>query len=161
MTSVAANSLAQVEKEINSFGLGLKIYDAYRPQRAVAHFVRWAQKIEDTRMKKVFYPDVDKKDLFQLGFIAEKSSHSRGSTVDLTLFDLKTGRDLDMGSGFDFFGPISHHVNPYISSGQLQNRITLKSVMVRHRFVPLALEWWHYTLENEPFPKKYFDFVVK
>ena len=147
--------------EFRQQGLILKIFDGYRPQQAVNNFVRWAADVGDTKMKAKYYPDVDKKDLFRLNFIAEKSSHSRGSTVDLTLLNAETGEELDMASGFDFFGEISHHNSGLISEHQLQNRNLLKGVMEKHGFIPYPEEWWHYTLDREPYPDTYFDFPVR
>lgn len=161
LTAEAADALANAAKELREKGLLFKIFDGYRPQRAVNHFIRWAQDLLDTRMKAHFYPDVDKKDLFRLGYIAEKSGHTRGSTVDLTLVYADTKEELDMGSDFDFFGEISHHGTSLITEQQRQNRELLKDVMVRHGFKPLPEEWWHYTLVNEPYPDTYFDFPIQ
>lgn len=160
LTEPAAEALLQVHQALLKKGLGLKIYDAYRPQRAVAHFVRWARDLDDTRMKEFFYPDVDKANLFELGYIAEKSGHSRGSTVDLTVIRLDTGEELDMGSGFDFFGPISHHDTTLINEQQQQNRRLLRDLMEQYGFNAYAEEWWHYTLKEEPYPDQYFDFPI-
>lgn len=161
LTSEAANALAGVAEELRQKGLLLKLFDGYRPQQAVNNFVRWAADIDDNKMKSQYYPDVDKKDLFRLNFIAEKSSHSRGSTVDLTLVDALTGEELDTASGFDFFGEISHHDSPLIAPQQLQNRNLLRDTMVRHGFEPYPEEWWHYTFAAEPHPDTYFDFPVR
>ncbi len=160
ITEAAAQALKAAGNDLRQKGYFLKIYDAYRPCQAVRHFVRWAQDPGDTRMKEAFYPDVDKADLFRLGFIAERSSHSRGSTVDLTLVDMKTGRDLDMGGSFDYFGEISHSDFAMISEEQKTNRGILREAMVSHGFVPLKEEWWHFTLADEPYPDTYFDFAV-
>ncbi|WP_187670991.1 M15 family metallopeptidase [Zestomonas carbonaria] len=157
----AASALAAAEQELETESLRLKIFDGYRPQLAVEHFKRWAADPHDTRMKDRFYPDLEKQDLFRLGYIAERSGHSRGSTVDLTLADAGTGQELDMGSPFDFFGPISHHDTPLITPQQARNRERLRNLMIRHGFRPYAEEWWHYTLENEPYPDSYFDFPVR
>lgn len=161
LTVEAAESLAAVANELRQYGLALKIFDGYRPQQAVNHFIRWAADGEDLKMKDRYYPEVDKKDLFRLGYIARKSGHSRGSTVDLTLVDMDTGKELDMGSSFDFFGEISHHDSVLISEAQLQNRTMLKKVMEKHGFIPYSGEWWHYTLGNEPYPDTYYDFPVQ
>ncbi|MCY1415565.1 D-alanyl-D-alanine dipeptidase [compost metagenome] len=150
-----------MEQELEEKDLRLKIFDGYRPRRAVEHFRRWAEDPTDTRMKSLFYPDLGKSELFGKGYIAKNSGHSRGSTVDLTLIDAKTGVELDMGSPFDFFGPISHHSTLLISIAQTHNRETLKSVMERHGFEAYSAEWWHYTLRNEPWPDTYFDFSVE
>lgn len=161
LTEPAATALGNVNAELKAKGYRLKIYDAYRPQRAVSHFARWARDPGDTKMKAVFYPNVDKKDLFRLGYIASKSGHSRGSTVDLTLVDAATGREIDMGGSFDFFGSISHHGTSLITPEQTRNRNILKEAMVKQGFKPYFKEWWHYTLANEPFPDTYFDFPVE
>ena len=139
----------------------LKIYDAYRPQRAVAHFVRWAADTADTRMKQHFYPNLDKSVLFAQGYIAERSGHSRGSTVDLTLFDMKTGKEVDMGGTFDWFGGESHPDYQGITKEQFANRMLLREIMLAHGFKPITEEWWHFTLADEPYPNTYFDFPVK
>ena len=159
----ATEALRQVQEELAPFGLGLKIYDAYRPQRAVDHFVRWAQNTEDIRMKAKYYPRVEKKDLFAESYISYKSSHSRGSTVDLTIVDLKDPKapELDMGSGFDMFSVISWPDYQRLSASQRANRLLLRQLMLKRGFVPYPREWWHFTLKNEPFPETYFDFPVK
>lgn len=157
----AAEALLNVHKELKESGLCLKVFDAYRPQRAVNHFIEWARNKEDTLMKTQFYPEVDKKDLFNLGYISTRSGHSRGSTIDLTLVDANTGKELDMGGSYDFFDEISHHNATAISSEQKQNRNILKNTMMKYGFVPYSQEWWHYTFQPEPFPETYFDFEVK
>lgn len=158
----AAESLKAVQSELLSFGLGLKVFDAYRPQRAVNHFVRWAKDLNDMKMKmkEYYYPNVEKSDLFEKGYIAAHSGHSRGSTVDVTLIDLETGKELDMGSGFDFFSPISWPTSLAVTVQQRANRLLLRSIMLHHGFRPLQEEWWHFTLENEPYPTTYFDFPI-
>ena len=161
ISTPAAVALKSVQEELLAFGLGLKIFDAYRPQRAVDHFVRWAKDLNDTKMKASYYPDVLKSELFDKGYIAARSGHSRGSTVDLTLIDLATANELDMGTGFDFFSPLSWPTSMAVSSQQRVNRLLLRSVMLRHGFRPLAEEWWHFTLANEPYPTTYFDFLVR
>jgi len=184
MTKAAADSLAKVQIELKKFNLSLKIYDAYRPQRAVDHFVRWAKDLSDTLTKKEFYPTVDKSRLFVDGYIAEKSGHSRGSTVDLTIvpiplpyqpdFEIDNqcecfksveqrfkDNSVDMGTGFDCFDSLSHTENSELTSQQRVNRLLLKSIMDKYGFKNLAEEWWHFTLRNEPFPKTYFDFEIK
>ena len=157
----AAQALAEVQTDFKRFGLGIKVFDAYRPQTAVNHFVRWAQDINDTKNKAQYYPDVDKADLFKLDYIAERSGHSRASTVDLTLVSSSDGQELDMGSGFDFFGVESWPEHPDLSAQQRANRMLLQQVMTRHGFKPYPKEWWHFTLINEPYPDTYFDFLVK
>lgn len=157
----AAFALLQAQNELIKEGLGFKVFDAYRPQRAVDHFQTWAKDVADTLTKAEFYPDVDKRDLFKLGYIAAKSGHSRGSTIDLTIINLKSKEELDMGSNFDFFGEISHHNYPNISTQQKANRKKLKNIMEKHGFKAIDEEWWHYTLKNEPFKGKYFDFPIQ
>lgn len=157
----ACNGLKKASDEFKSLGYRIKIYDAYRPMKAVRHFVRWAKDIDDNRMKDIFYPNVDKKDLFKLGFISDRSSHSRGSTVDITLFDEKTGKDVDMGSYFDYFGDISNSDYSDLSLEQLNNRKLLKDVMSKYGFKVLDSEWWHFTLIDEPYKDTYFEFEVK
>ena len=127
---------------------------------AVDHFIRWAKDVEDTKMKEHFYPELDKDVLFPQGYIMEQSGHSRGSTVDLTLFDTKTQKDVDMGGTFDYFGPLSHPDYTGITEEQYANRMVLRNAMISHGFKPLAEEWWHFTLENEPYPNTYFTFPV-
>ncbi|MGY6275773.1 M15 family metallopeptidase [Methylomonas sp. MgM2] len=161
LTQEAALALGKVQTELASNRQSLKIFDCYRPRRAVDHFVRWAKDLNDQKMKSEYYPFVDKKALFSRGYIAEKSGHSRGSTVDLTIIDLNTGQELDMGTQFDFFDPRSHTADSNIGKKQRENRALLKSVMERNGFKNLAEEWWHFTLKNEPFPNRYFDFAIE
>jgi len=161
LTKPAALALYEVQQELENVGYCLKIFDAYRPQRAVNHFMEWAKIESDTLMKGEFYPDLKKKDLFNLGYIATKSGHSRGGTLDLTLIDANTGEELNMGGTYDFFGEISHHDTSQITPTQKQNRDLLKRTMSRHGFRSYPQEWWHYTFRMEPYPETYFDFEVK
>lgn len=161
LSTKATFALKKVQEKLNKKGLGLKVFDSYRPQRAVTSFEVWAKDINDTIAKKEFYPEIDKKDLFVLKYIASKSGHTRGSTLDLTLINLKTKKELDMGSPFDLFGTVSHHNTTEITSEQKQNRELLRTAMLKYGFKDYAEEWWHYTLINEPFPETYFDFVVE
>ena len=161
LTKEAAAALKEVSDELIEKGYRLKIYDAYRPQTAVNHFARWAKDVKDTRMKKYFYPKLNKSVLFKQGYIDYKSGHSRGSTVDLTLFDMKTGKEVDMGGTFDYFGVQSHPDYKKITKTQYNNRMILRKAMTAHGFRPLSTEWWHFTLNNEPYPDTYFDFTVK
>jgi D-alanyl-D-alanine dipeptidase len=161
MTREAADSLKAVSDDVMRLGYRLKIYDAYRPQCAVDHFVRWAADVADTTMRRYFYPDVDKSLLFKKGYIYEKSGHTRGSTVDLTLFDMTTEKEVDMGGTFDWFGLESHPDYRDITEEQFANRMILRQAMLRHGFNPLDEEWWHFTLKNEPFPDTYFTFPVR
>ena len=156
LTRRAADSLKAVSDDVR-----LKIYDAYRPQCAVDHFVRWAADVADTTMRRYFYPDVDKSRLFELDYIMAKSGHTRGSTVDLTLFDMTTEKEVDMGGTFDWFGTESHPDYRGITDVQFANRMILRDAMLRHGFKPLDSEWWHFTLKDEPYPDTYFTFPVK
>lgn len=153
----AGEALKGVQAQLKPFGLGLKVFDAYRPQRAVDHFVRWAKDLEDTKMKSEYYPKVAKGVLFEQGYIAAKSGHSRGSTIDLTLVDLKSGSELDMGTPFDFFGHQSWVHEQGLTAVQRANRLLLRTVMLQNGFRPYDQEWWHFTLRGEPFPETYFD----
>lgn len=161
LSAPAADSLKKVQHYLKTHGYRIKIFDAYRPQSAVNHFIKWAKVPDDTLMKREFYPQIDKRNLFKLGYIAAKSGHTRGSTVDLTIVDATTGKEVDMGSPFDFFGNISHHGSHEISAKQEANRLILKEAMIRFGFKALPEEWWHYTLIDEPYPTTYFDFDVK
>ena len=158
ITKEAARALKSVSNEVNVKGYRLKVFDAYRPATAVKHFVLWGIEDLDQRMKPFFYPDLEKNALFELGYIASKSSHSRGSTVDLTLLDMATGKEIDMGSPFDFFSEVSHPDYKGITAEQYENRMLLQSIMVKHGFEPIDCEWWHFTLKNEPYPSTYFEF---
>ena len=159
-TKETTDALRTVSAEVRKKGFRLKIFDAYRPQAAVDHFMRWAQDESDTRMKRYFYPELEKKALIPQGYIARHSGHSRGSTVDLTLFDMDAGRECDMGGPFDYFGALSHPDFKGVSERQYANRMLLREAMVRNGFKPLSEEWWHFTLENEPYPDTYFTFPV-
>ena len=180
LTKQAADSLRAVSDDVISMGCRLNIFDSYRPQKSVDHFVRWAADIPDPLMKCYFYPDLDKNVLFEQEYIYEKSSHTRGSTIDLTLFDMTTEKKVDMGGTFDWFGPESHpdfcgnpetgeytgdnHASPMgrsITVEQFANRMILRNEMLRHGFKPLDSEWWHFTLKEEPFLDTYFTFPVK
>ena len=185
LTRQTAEALALVQKDLAPFSMSLKIYDCYRPQRAVNHFVRWAKEIDNTKTKKEFYPTVDKANLFKDGYIDSKSGHSRGSTVDLTIVPLPASKQpeyipgqklaecylpaeqrfadntIDMGTGFDCFHELSHTANKNIRELQNNNRQLLKILMEKHGFKNYDLEWWHYTLKNEPYPDTYFDFVIE
>ena len=180
LTKKAAEALKAVSDDVKAQGYRLKIYDAYRPQKAVDHFVRWAADIPDVAMKPYFYPDLDKSVLFAQEYIMEKSGHTRGSTVDLTLFDMATEKEVDMGGTFDWFGPESHpdfcgnpETGEYtgdnskspagrsITQEQFANRMILRRAMLAHGFKPPDSEWWHFTLKDEPFPSTYFTFPIK
>lgn len=180
LTRVAADSLKAVSDDVKAQGYRLKIYDAYRPQMGVDHFMRWAANVPDTLMKHFFYPDLDKSVLFDQEYICAKSGHTRGSTLDLTLFDMQTEKELDMGGTFDWFGPESHPdfcgnpetmeytgdnskspVGRTITAEQFHNRMILRQAMRRHGFKAMPTEWWHFTLNDEPFPDTYFTFPVR
>lgn len=163
LTRRAAEALAAVQAELEPAGLSLKVFDGYRPQRAVDHFLRWAADAADQRCKQRYYPRVDKGELFHLGYLAERSSHSRGSTVDLTLVDTARGDggELDMGTPFDYFDPLSFPAARELSPQQRANRLLLRTLMGRQGFLPLAEEWWHFTLADEPYPDTWFDFPVR
>jgi D-alanyl-D-alanine dipeptidase len=185
LTKAAAHALGKVQRELENFSLSLKIYDCYRPQRAVNHFASWAKDVADTRTMLEFYPTVDKRHLFRDGYIAARSSHSRGSTVDLTIVpvptppqevyvsgqrlfecDLPRGQrfkdnSIDMGTGYDCFHELAATANGQITTQQRVNRLLLKTVMEKPGFRNYSKEWWHFTLRDEPFPKRYFDFVIE
>ncbi len=158
LTKEAARALKAVSNEVMVQGYRLKVFDAYRPACAVRQFVLWGIEDQDVRMKPYFYPDLEKQELFAKGYIAKQSSHSRGSAVDLTLLDMKTGKELDMGSPFDFFGEISHPDCRSVTEEQYENRMLLQRVMTRNGFDPLDCEWWHFVLRDEPYPDTYFEF---
>ena len=160
LTMEAARSLREISDEVSVQGYRLKIFDAYRPAGAVRHFMRWGIEDLDLRMKPFFYPDLEKQVLFKKGYIASQSSHSRGSAVDLTLLDMMTGKELDMGSPFDMFSEISHPDYKGVTEEQYINRMYLQNVMVRHGFQPIDCEWWHFSLKDEPYPDTYFEFPV-
>lgn len=160
LTREAARALKSVSSEMMVMGYRLKVFDAYRPVCAVKHFVLWGIEDKDVRMKPYFYPDLQKQELFAKGYIAKLSSHSRGSTVDLTLLDMATGKEVDMGSPFDLFSEISHPDSRLVTDEQYENRMTLQKAMIRNGFKPLDCEWWHFTLEDEPYPNTYFEFPV-
>jgi len=160
LTKEATLALKKVQTELKEFSFGLKIFDGYRPQKAVDHFVRWGKDLKDTTMKDVFYPNVEKKNLFKEGYIAKHSGHSRGSTVDLTIIDLESKIELDMGSSFDLFGKNSWVNYKNITPTQRANRMLLHTIMLKHGFKSYPQEWWHFTLKNEPY-REFFNFDVE
>ena len=160
LSEPAAEALKQVNADLRARGYAIKIFDAYRPQGAVNHFMRWAADESDVSTKAYFYPDIDKSRIIPDGYIMERSGHSRGSTVDLTLVDRLTGKEIDMGSPFDFFGLASHHGTDLITEEQTNNRLILKNAMEAAGFALYDEEWWHYTLSDEPYPDTYFSFPV-
>ncbi len=185
LTRPAARALAEAEDELRPFGLTLKVFDCYRPRRAVAAFAAWAKDAQDRTMKAEFYPRVEKADLFKDGYIAARSAHSRGSTVDLTLAPLKSARGeryrpgdelrdcargrgrrfadggLDMGTGFDCFDPRARTDSPAVGRRARADRLLLKLLMEKNGFVNLPEEWWHYTLADEPYKDRDFDAPVR
>ncbi len=174
LTLEATQALAKVQDELRKLGLGLLIYDAYRPVQAVEDFVAWGKDTYDIKTKNIYYPDLEKHELFEQGYINQHSTHSRGSTVDLTIIPLPINNNIhishkntnnyqsiDMGGYFDFFGQLSHSNYIYISPQQRANRLLLQIVMKKYNFIPLDKEWWHFTLSNEPFPNTYFDFPIR
>lgn len=161
MTEPAARALKAVQDHLAAQGLGLKVFDAYRPQRAVNDFVQWAADSKDMLMKQQYYPSLNKDELFPQGYIAERSGHSRGSTVDLTLVRLADSQEVDMGSPYDFFDPVSWPSDTSITAQQQANRLILREAMLANGFRPLDTEWWHFTLEGEPYTDVYFDFPVE
>ncbi|MBR5049021.1 MAG: M15 family metallopeptidase [Erysipelotrichaceae bacterium] len=158
MTREAARAVKEIASRAIVYGYRLKVFDAYRPAKAVRRFVLWGIEDLDQRMKPFFYPDLEKQELFAKGYIASQSSHSRGSTIDLTLLDMSTGREVDMGSPFDYFSEISHPDNRSVTQEQYDNRMFLQDMMVKGGFRPYDCEWWHFTMENEPYPDTYFEF---
>ncbi len=176
----AAEALGKVHEELKEFGLALKVFDCYRPQRAVDHFVSWASDVDDQAKKVQYYPEVEKSRVFKLGYVATKSGHSRGSTVDLTIVELDKGpsgpfqdrtedcrygddtdpRELNMGTGYDCFDPLSHTENPHVDAEARRNRLLLRAIMEKYGFDNYSKEWWHFTYRNEPFRQEYFDFPV-
>ena len=160
LSKEASNALKNVQDELSKYGLSVLIYDSYRPQQAVNHFIRWARDLNDTINKQRFYPDVAKKNLFKEEYIASRSGHSRGSTLDITLVDIHTCEPLDMGSPYDFFGEKSWVAHQDLTPKQRANRMLLQTIMSKHGFRNYAKEWWHFTLRGEPYPKTYFDFKV-
>jgi zinc D-Ala-D-Ala dipeptidase len=185
ITREAAKALSLVQKDLAAFSMSLKLYDCYRPQMAVDHFVRWAKDVNDVKMKKEFYFTVDKSNLFRDGYIASRSGHSRGSTVDVTIVQVPVpiqpsyvngeplkecilpagvrfaDNSLDMGTGFDCFHELSHPENKNVGLLQRSNRLLLKALMEKHGFRFYDKEWWHFTLNNEPYPDTYFNFPIK
>ena len=160
LTKEAARALSSAAKELFVKGYMIKVFDAYRPSSAVKHFMLWGIEDTDIRMKPYFYPELEKQELFAKVYIAKQSSHSRGSAIDLTLLDMKTGKEVDMGSPFDLFSTRSHPDCCDITDQQYENRMFLQSTMMRNGFLPLDCEWWHFVLEDEPYPNTYFTFPV-
>jgi len=159
-TRALCAALRRAQEDAGALGFGLVLWDGYRPQRAVDAFVRWSEEPEDGRTKRRHYPRIDRAAMFAEGYVATRSGHTRGSTVDLTLYDLATGELAVMGGDHDLMDPISHHGAPGISRPAADNRRHLRAVMEATGFRAYEREWWHYTLEDEPFPETYFDFPI-
>ncbi|MFS4482976.1 M15 family metallopeptidase [Hyunsoonleella sp. 2307UL5-6] len=161
LTEETLSALKKVQKDLKGKNLGLKVYDGYRPQRAVNHFIRWAKNLSDTINKAEFYPNIKKKNLFKEEYIASRSGHTKGSTVDITIIDLSTNKELDMGSIYDFFGMESWVNFKGVTKKQKENRVLLQTVMLKYGFRNYAKEWWHFTLKGEPYRNTYFDFIIE
>jgi len=155
LTKPAAQALSKVQHELLKQSLSLKVYDCYRPTMAVLDFITWSRDVKHQEMKQEFYPAINKADMFRLGYVAEKSGHSRGSTVDLTI------NSLEMGTNYDYMDTLSHADNREINAIAYQHRMLLRTLMMKHGFQPYEKEWWHFTLDNEPYPNTYFNFKVK
>lgn len=160
LTREAARAVKEAAAAFMAQGFRIKVFDAYRPASAVRHFLLWGIEDTDIRMKPFFYPELTKPEIFEQGYVASRSSHSRGSAIDLTLLDMESGKEVDMGSPFDFFGDISHPDCRRVTEEQYNNRQNLRNIMMKYGFRPLNCEWWHFTLENEPYPDTYFEFPV-
>ena len=161
LTHEAAMALREVSDELLSMGYKLKIFDAYRPRTAIEDFIAWSKDLDDIKMKNFFYPNVDKSELFARGYIVEKSSHNRGSTVDLTLINAESRKELDMGGIFDYFDESSQFGYEGLTDEQRKNRDLLRNIMMKHGFMPIEEEWWHFVLKDEPYPDGCFDFPVR
>ena len=159
-TRALCAALERARETATSLGFGLLLWDGYRPQRAVDCFLRWSKQSEDGRTKPRHYPNIDRSEMFEKGYVAAKSGHSRGSTVDLTLYHLATGELVSMGGDFDLMDPISHHGAQGITQVEARNRQYLCYIMEACGFVSYDWEWWHYTLKHEPYPNTYFDFPI-
>lgn len=160
LSKAAVLQLKKVQEELSDYNLCLRVYDGYRPQRAVDHFVKWAKNLNDTLRKADYYPHVKKNQLFEEGYIAAKSGHSKGSTIDVVLVDGATNQPLDMGTPYDFFGKASWVNYKELSPKQKANRQLLQDIMLKYNFKNYPREWWHFTLKQEPFPNTYFNFDI-
>jgi D-alanyl-D-alanine dipeptidase len=159
-TRALCAALDRAREEAASLGFGLLLWDGYRPQRAVDRFLNWSRQPEDGRTKPRHYPNIERAEMFARGYVAARSGHSRGSTVDLTLYHLATGELAAMGGDHDLMDSVSHHGAPGITRVETSNRRDLRSIMQASGFSSYACEWWHYTLKNEPYPDTYFDFPI-
>lgn len=161
-TRTPAEVLCRVQRDAEKKGLSLKVFDSYRPVKAVSFFLEWAQKAEtNPHVKEMYYPRYTRQEILDLGFIAKRSSHSKGSAIDLTLVDMNRGEELDMGTPFDFFDDLSHTESRRVSAQQRENRLLLRELMEKHGFRNFSKEWWHYSYRPEPYPDQYFDFDVE
>jgi len=161
MSAEAAHACVQAAELLRRQGYIMKLFDAYRPQRAVDDFIAWVGDFSDQRRKRIHYPNVNKADMFELGYLARRSGHSRGSSVDLSLVDAATWQELDMGSIFDFMDVRSHIITPGLTARQEQNRAILREAMTACGFETYSCEWWHFNLIAEPHPDTYFDFPIR
>lgn len=161
LTKKAAIALGRVQKQLMERGYGLKVYDGYRPKSAVEHFIRWGKMEEDEKTRWIYYPGMTRQEVFQRGFIGKISSHTRGSTVDITVIKLETGDEVDMGGFVDLFSKISYSDYDHLNIEQSKNRVLLKYLMRSEGFEPMQQEWWHFTLADEPYPNTYFDFPIR
>jgi zinc D-Ala-D-Ala dipeptidase len=159
-TRALCAALNRAQEKAASLGFALLLWDGYRPQRAVDCFLRWSQQPENGRTKRRHYPGIDRPEMFERGYVAARSGHSRGGTVDLTLYELATGELAPMGGHHDLMDPVSHHGAPGITPAEAGNRSRLRSIMLACGFDPYDREWWHYTLKHEPYPGTYFDFPI-
>ncbi|PSR20243.1 MAG: D-Ala-D-Ala dipeptidase VanX [Sulfobacillus acidophilus] len=159
-TRALCAALNQAREHAESRGFGLLLWDGYRPQRAVDYFLRWSKQPDDGRTKRRHYPNIARTEMFEKGYVARRSAHSRGSAIDLTLFDLATGQQIPMGGHFDLMDSVSHHGAKGISPTEARNRKILCEIMQASGFVPYAYEWWHYSLKDEPYPNTYFDVPI-
>jgi D-alanyl-D-alanine dipeptidase len=160
-TMALCAALQAAQATAASVGFGLLVWDGYRPQRAVQCFLRWSKLSEDGRKKHRHYPNIDRPELFEKGYVASRSGHSRGSSVDLTLFHLEAGELAPMGGGHDLMDPISHHGAKGITGAEARNRAYLRTIMESCGFNSYDCEWWHYSLRDEPYPNTYFDFPIR
>ena len=161
LTRAACDAVQRAAQLAQQEGLGLKIFDAYRPVQAVEHFLRWLDIPDNTERKQRFYPQFSKAELFAQGYLAKQSRHCSGSTIDLSLYALDSGKELDMGTEFDFFGAASWSSYRDLSVQQYTNRHCLNRIMLAANFQPFLLEWWHFTLQDEPFPTQVFNFIIR
>jgi zinc D-Ala-D-Ala dipeptidase len=161
LTNKAIESLKEVQSDLMEFNLGIKIIDSYRPVKGTQYLVNWIENPNNVGFSHIFFPNVTREEIISKGYVAKKSEHNRGSTLDVTLISFDEGREIDMGSICGLFDEISHLRYPNLSSQQRANRMLLYQVMKNHDFKSFEQEWWHYRLLNEPFPDQYFDFNIE